>query len=75
MALKNRQHRRRAVLKERCLRHLLGKLYADKGDIGSELFHNTLAEWPAPHHKYPSQRGELSDPLADKVMLRKHFLI
>src|SRR3954469_7629817 len=35
----------------------------------------TLAAWPTPHHQHPTQHEELSDALADKVMLRKRFVI
>src|SRR3954451_22228763 len=56
-------------------RHLAGKLYADKGYIGRELFH-TL--WRRGLHLITSillyMRNYLM-PLADKLMLRKRFVI
>src|SRR4051794_31394846 len=56
-------------------RHLAGKLYADKGDIGRELFHKL---WRRGLHLITSIRRNMRNylmPLADKVMLRKRFLI
>ena len=35
----------------------------------------TLAAWPTPHHQHSAQHEELSMPLADKIMLRKRFVI
>src|SRR5215218_7269030 len=56
-------------------RHLAGKLYADKGDIGRELFHKL---WRRGLHLITSIRRNMRNylmPLADKVMLRKRFVI
>jgi hypothetical protein len=56
-------------------RHLAGKLYADKGYIGRELFRKL---WRHGLHLITSIRRNMSNylmPLADKVMLRKHFVI
>src|SRR3954463_6411748 len=56
-------------------RHLVGKLYADKGYIGRELFHKL---WRRGLHLITSIRRNMRNylmPLADKVMLRKRFLI
>jgi Transposase DDE domain len=55
--------------------HLAGKLYADKGYIGHALFH-TL--WRRGLHLITSIRRNMKNylmPLADKIMLRKRFLI
>ena len=56
-------------------RHLAGKLYADKGYIGHDLFH-TL--WQRGLHLITSIRRNMRNylmPLADKIMLRKRFVI
>ncbi|MDP8919826.1 MAG: transposase, partial [Pseudomonadota bacterium] len=56
-------------------RHLAGKLYADKGYIGRELFHKL---WRRGLHLITSIRRNMRNylmPLADKVMLRKRFVI
>jgi hypothetical protein len=56
-------------------RHLAGKLYADKGYIGRELF-NTL--WQRGLHLIPGIRRNMRNylmPLTDKIMLRKRFVI
>ena len=56
-------------------RHLAGKLYADKGYIGRELFHKL---WWRGLHLITSIRRNMRNylmPLADKVMLRKRFVI
>src|SRR5829696_7757529 len=56
-------------------RHLAGKLYADKGDIGHELFHKL---WRRGRHLITSIRRNMRNslmPLADKVMLRNRFVI
>ncbi len=56
-------------------RHLAGKLYADKGYIGNELF-KTL--WRRGLHLITGIRRNMKNhlmPLADKIMLRKRFLI
>src|SRR3954451_21064972 len=56
-------------------RHLAGKLYADKGYIGRELFHKL---WRRGLHLITSIRRNMRNyliPVADKVMLRKRFLI
>jgi hypothetical protein len=63
-----------AVLDE-ITQHLAGKLYADKGSIGHALFH-TL--WRRGLHLITSIRRNMKNylmPLADKIMLRKRFLI
>jgi hypothetical protein len=55
--------------------HLAGKLYADKGYIGQELF-KTL--WRRGLHLITGIRWNMKNylmPMADKVMLRKRFLI
>ena len=41
-------------------RHLAGKLYADKGYIGRELFTNSGGV-ACTHHQHPAQHEELSD--------------
>src|SRR5215208_7146303 len=64
----------RTVLDE-MTRHLAGKLYADKGYIGRELFHKL---WRHGLHLITSIRRNMRNylmPLADKVMLRKRFVI
>ena len=56
-------------------RHLAGKLYADKGYIGHELFERL---WRRGLHLITSIRRNMRNhlmPLADKLMLRKRFLI
>jgi len=56
-------------------RHLAGKLYADKGYIGRELFHKL---WRRGLHLITNIRRNMRNylmPLADKVMLRKRFVI
>jgi DDE family transposase len=56
-------------------RHLAGKLYADKGYIGHELFKRL---WRRGLHLITSIRRNMRNhlmPLADKIMLRKRFLI
>ena len=56
-------------------RHLAGKLYADKGYIGHELF-NKL--WQRGLHLITGIRRNMRNylmPLADKLMLRKRFVI
>ena len=56
-------------------RHLAGKLYADKGYIGQNLF-KTL--WHRGLHLITGIRRNMRNhlmPLADKVMLRKRFVI
>ena len=56
-------------------RHLVGKLYADKGHIGRALF-NKL--WQRGLHLITSIRRNMRNhltPMADKVMLRKRFVI
>jgi hypothetical protein len=56
-------------------RHLAGKLYADKGYIGRELFHKL---WQRGLHLITGIRRNMRNhlmPLADKLMLRKRFLI
>ena len=55
--------------------HLAGTLYADKGDIGRELFSKL---WQRGLHLITSIRRNMRNdlmPLADKIMLRKRFLI
>jgi len=56
-------------------RHLAGKLYADKGYIGHELFKRL---WRRGLHLITSIRRNMRNhlmPLADKLMLRQRFLI
>src|ERR671938_35440 len=56
-------------------RPLAGKLYADKGYIGRNLFHKL---WRRGLHLITSIRCNMRNylmPLADKVMLRKRFVI
>jgi IS5 family transposase len=56
-------------------RHLAGKLYADKGYIGHELFERL---WRRGLHLITRIRRNMRNhlmPLADKLMLRKRFLI
>src|SRR5215218_3840000 len=63
-----------AVLDE-ITQHLAGKLYADKGYIGHALFH-TL--WRRGLHLITSIRRNMKNylmPLADKILLRKRFVI
>jgi IS5 family transposase len=63
-----------AVLDE-VTRHLAGKIYADKGYIGHELFKRL---WRRGLHLITSIRRNMRNhlmPLAEKVMLRKRFLI
>ena len=55
--------------------HLAGKLYADKGYIGRELFHKL---WQRGLHLITGIRRNMRNhlmPLADKLMLRKRFVI
>jgi hypothetical protein len=55
--------------------HLMGKLYADKGYIGHELFQ---ALWQRGLHLITGIRRNMRNylmPLADKIMLRKRFVI
>jgi hypothetical protein len=56
-------------------RHLAGKVFADKGYVGKELF-KTL--WQRGLHLITGVRRNMKNylmPLADKLMLRKRFLI
>ena len=56
-------------------RHLAGKLYADKGYIGQDLF-KTL--WQRGLHLITGIRRNMRNylmPMADKIMLRKRFVI
>jgi hypothetical protein len=56
-------------------RHLVGKLYADKGYIGREPFHKL---WQHGLHLITGIRRNMRNhlmPLGDKLMLRKHFVI
>ena len=56
-------------------RHIAGKLYADKGYIGRKLFHKL---WRRGLHLITSIRRNIRNylmPLADKIMLRKRFVI
>ena len=56
-------------------RHLAGKLYADKGYIGYELFSKL---WRRGLHLITSIRRNMRNylmPLAEKIMLRKRFVI
>jgi Transposase DDE domain len=56
-------------------RRLVGKLYADKGYIGRELFHKL---WQRGLHLITGIRRNMRNhlmPLADKLMLRRRFVI
>jgi hypothetical protein len=56
-------------------RRLTGKLYADKGYLGQELFQKL---WQRGLHLITGIRRNMKNyllPLADKIMLRKRFLI
>ena len=56
-------------------RHLVGQLYADKGYIGHELFRQL---WQRGLHLITGIRRNMRNylmPLADKIMLRKRFVI
>jgi hypothetical protein len=56
-------------------RHLVGKLYADKGYIGRELFHKL---WQHGLHLITGIRRNRRNylmPLGDKIMLCKRFVI
>jgi Transposase DDE domain len=56
-------------------RHLTGKLFADKGYISREMFHRL---WQRGLHLITSIRRNMRNhlmPLADKLMLRKRFVI
>jgi len=60
---------------DRMTQHLAGKLYADKGYIGRELFTKL---WRRGLHLITSIRRNMRNypmPLADKILLRKRFLI
>jgi Transposase DDE domain len=60
---------------DKITQHLSGKLYADKGYIGRELF-NKL--WQRGLHLITGIRRNMRNhrmPLADKLMLRKRFVI
>jgi IS5 family transposase len=63
-----------AVLQD-ITKRLAGKLYADKGYIGKELFRKL---WQRGLHVITGIRRNMKNyllPLADKIMLRKRFLI
>ena len=56
-------------------KHLAGKLYADKGYIGKELFQKL---WRRGLHLITGIRRNMKNyllPMADKIMLRKRFVI
>jgi hypothetical protein len=60
---------------EEMTKHLAGKLYADKGDIGHTLFKQL---WQRGLHLITNIRRNMKNylmPLADKIMLRKRFII
>jgi IS5 family transposase len=60
---------------EKITQHLAGKLYADKGYIGHELFRKL---WQRGLHLITGIRRNMRNhlmPLADKLMLRKRFVI
>jgi hypothetical protein len=64
-----------STMLDQMTRHLAGKLYADKGYLGRALF-KTL--WQRGLHLITSIRRNMRNylmPLADKVMLRKRFVI
>jgi hypothetical protein len=55
--------------------HLAGKLYADKGYVGNELFRKL---WRRGLHLITGIRRNMRNylmPMADKIMLRKRFVI
>jgi hypothetical protein len=63
-----------AVLEE-MTRHLAGKLYADKGYLGHQLFTKL---WPRGLHLITGIRRNMRNylmPVADTIMLRKRFVI
>ena len=76
VALKiTRGNRADSTVLDEMTKHLAGKLYADKGYIGQELF-KTL--WRRGLHLITGIRRNMKNylmPLADKVMLRKRFAI
>ena len=76
VALKiTRGNRADSTVLDEMTKHLAGKLYADKGYIGQELF-KTL--WRRGLHPITGIRRNMKNylmPLADKVMLRKRFAI
>jgi hypothetical protein len=60
---------------DKITRHLRGKLYADKGYIGRALFNK---RWQRGLHLITTIRRNMRNyrmPLADKIMLRKRFVI
>src|SRR4051812_25770793 len=64
-----------STVRDEITRHLAGKLYADKGYIGQGLF-KTL--WQRGLHLITGIRRNMRNylmPLADKIMLRKRFVI
>src|ERR687886_902391 len=64
-----------STVRDEITRHLAGKLYADKGYIGHELFTKL---WQRGLHLITSIRRNMRNhlmPLADKVMPRQRFLI
>jgi len=63
-----------AVLDE-MTKHLADKLYADKGYIGKQMFHRL---WQRGLHLITGIRRNMRNylrPMADKIMLRKRFII
>src|SRR5919202_510191 len=70
-----RGNRADSTVLEGMTKHLAGKLYADKGYVGHELF-KTL--WRRGLHLITGIRRNMRNhlmPLADKIMLRQRFLI
>ncbi|WP_428485301.1 IS982 family transposase [Rhodopila sp.] len=68
-------HTADSTVLDEMIRHLTGKLYADKGYIGHELF-KTL--WQRGLHLITGIRRNMKNylmPMADKIMLRKRFVI
>ena len=76
MALKiTRGNTADSIVLDDMAKRLAGKLYADKGYVGHELF-NTL--WQRGLHLITGIRRNMKNylmPMADKIMLRKRFLI
>ena len=70
-----RGNRADSTVLEEMTKHLAGKLYADKGYIGQELFKRL---WRRGLHLITGIRRNMKNylmPLADKVMLRKRFAV
>ena len=64
-----------STILDQITQHLAGQLYADKGYIGCELFHQL---WRRGLHLFTGIRRNRKNylmPLADKLMLRQRFVI